>query len=133
MKDRSLSALFVGIGDRWLSPCVRSHTYQLRGTYGSIASSVCVCCRDGGLDEEPASSWKCSEAPTHLALLTPPLSSVPAAAISPVAVTLGPPSMPGMVSEALGPAAQPPFIPRELLVACGDLDAQVRGMGRLKD
>ena len=30
-----------------------------------------------------------------------------------------------MVSEALGPAAQPPFIPQQLLDTCADLDCQV--------
>ena len=74
--------------------------------------------RDGALDEELAEGWRFSEANTSLNLISAPPSSGEGG-------HLHHGGGPGMVSEALGPAAQPPFIPQQLLDTCADLDHQV--------
>lgn len=87
--------------------------------------------RDGGLEELAGGcAWAMCQASTPLALLTPPLPEAAATSGAAAAVAaamtgagtgaLGPAL--GLVSEALGPTAQPPFIPAELLGSCAAMD-----------
>ncbi|GAX80940.1 hypothetical protein CEUSTIGMA_g8375.t1 [Chlamydomonas eustigma] len=82
--------------------------------------------RDGGLDEQLSGMWKFAQSDTPLLLLS--LEGAPHVSAHQHLLPQA-----GMVSEALGPAAQPPFVSAELLQACHVLDEQVTELAVQRD